>query len=46
LASLEGSGDDAVSPKGAIGKYQIMPATARQYMGKDFDVKTLFDPGQ
>jgi hypothetical protein len=44
LASLEGSADDAVSPKGAIGKYQIMPATARQYMGKDFDVKTLFDP--
>src|SRR5579859_951931 len=44
LATLEGSGDNAVSPKGAIGKYQIMPATARQYMGNDFDVKTLFDP--
>lgn len=44
LASLEGSGDNAVSPAGAIGKYQIMPATARQYMGNDFDVKTLFDP--
>lgn len=44
LAKLEGSGDHAVSPAGAIGKYQIMPATARQYMGNDFDVKTLFDP--
>lgn len=44
LASLEGSGDRSVSPAGAIGKYQIMPATARQYMGNDFDVKTLFDP--
>lgn len=44
LAALEGSGDQAVSKAGAIGKYQIMPATARQYMGKDFDVKTLFDP--
>lgn len=44
LATLEGSADNAVSPKGAIGKYQIMPATARQYMGNDFDVKTLFDP--
>jgi soluble lytic murein transglycosylase-like protein len=44
LRQLEGSGDDAVSPKGAIGRYQIMPATARQYMGNDFDVHTLFDP--
>lgn len=33
-----------VSPAGAIGEYQIMPGTARQYMGKDFDVKTLYDP--
>jgi hypothetical protein len=44
LRQLEGSGDQAVSPKGAIGRYQIMPATARQYMGKDFDVTTLHDP--
>jgi soluble lytic murein transglycosylase-like protein len=44
LRQLEGSGDQAISPAGAIGRYQIMPATARQYMGKDFDVKTLFDP--
>lgn len=29
---------------GAIGAHQIMPATARQYMGSGFDVKTLFDP--
>ena len=44
LRGLEGSGDDAVSPAGAIGRYQITPGTARQYMGDDFDVKTLFDP--
>lgn len=44
LRTLEGSADDAVSPKGAIGRYQIMPATARQYMGNDFDVHSLFDP--
>lgn len=44
LRQLEGSADDAVSPAGAIGRYQIMPGTARLYMGKDFDVKTLFDP--
>lgn len=44
LRGLEGSAADAVSPKGAIGHYQIMPGTARQYMGADFDVKTLFDP--
>lgn len=44
LVKLEGSRDDSVSPVGAIGKHQIMPGTARQYMGKDFDVSTLFDP--
>lgn len=53
LEKLEGSADFAkrhgiptalvVSPAGAIGKYQIMPGTARQYMGKDFDVRKLFD---
>lgn len=44
LRQLEGSGDNSVSPKGAIGKYQIMPATARFYMGNSFDVTTLHDP--
>lgn len=44
LANLERSGDNAISPVGAVGKYQIMPGTARLYMGKDFDVKSLFDP--
>lgn len=44
LIKLEGSKDDSVSPAGAIGKHQIMPGTARQYMGDSFDVKTLFDP--
>lgn len=40
LAKLERSGSKAVSPKGAIGKYQIMPATARQY---GFDPAKLTD---
>lgn len=44
LRQLEGSHDDSVSPAGALGRYQIMPGTARQYMGKDFDVTTLHDP--
>jgi len=38
---LEGSGDDAVSPKGAVGRYQIMPDTARQY---GLDPSRLSDP--
>jgi hypothetical protein len=38
----EGSGDLSVSPKGAVGRYQIMPDTARQY-GRD--PTKLFDPG-
>ncbi len=38
---LEGSGDNAVSPKGAIGRYQIMPGTARQY---GLDPAKLYDP--
>lgn len=37
-------GEPLISPKGAVGKFQIMPGTARQYMGKDFDVSTLMDP--
>ena len=31
VRALEHSGDSAVSPAGAIGRYQIMPGTARQY---------------
>lgn len=49
LTQLEGSGDRSVSPKGAIGKFQIMPGTARQYWsrvfpGEEFDSNRLFDP--
>lgn len=38
---LEGSADDATSPAGARGRYQIMPATARAY---GFDPDKLNDP--
>lgn len=38
---LEGSGDSAVSPKGAIGRYQITPATADAY---HLDRSKLTDP--
>jgi hypothetical protein len=41
VRKLEGSGDSAVSPAGAIGRYQIMPGTARQY---GFDETRLKDP--
>lgn len=44
LVKLEGSSDTDVSAAGAIGKHQIMPGTARQYMGDNFDVRTLHDP--
>ncbi len=44
VRGLEASGDDAISPAGAIGRYQIMPGTARQYMGSDFDISSLKDP--
>jgi hypothetical protein len=37
----EGSGDQAVSPAGAVGRYQIEPGTARQY---GFDPSRLKDP--
>ena len=36
--------NEVVSPTGAVGKYQVEPDTARQFMGKDFDVSTLKDP--
>ena len=38
---LENSGDKAVSPKGAVGRYQITPDTARTY---GLDVNRLTDP--
>jgi Large polyvalent protein associated domain 38/Transglycosylase SLT domain len=41
VRKLEGSADDAVSPTGAIGRYQIEPATARDY---GFDPSRLTDP--
>jgi|GEM_PF-887387 len=41
VRKLEGSGDSAVSPKGAIGRYQITPDTARTY---GFDPAKLTDP--
>ena len=41
VRKLEGSGDTAISPKGAIGRYQIMPGTARQY---GYDPSRLTDP--
>lgn len=36
--------NDVVSRTGAVGEFQIEPATAKQYMGKNFDVSTLKDP--
>jgi hypothetical protein len=41
IAGLENSGDNAVSRAGAIGKYQIMPNTARQY---GLDPSKLYNP--
>lgn len=41
VRNLERSGDNAISPKGALGRYQIMPDTARQY---GFDPTQLHDP--
>lgn len=41
IRTLENSGDRAISPKGAIGRYQVMPGTARQY---GFDPEKLSDP--
>lgn len=43
---LEGSRDDSVSPVGAVGRHQIMPGTARQYMGSNYDVSQLFNPAE
>lgn len=39
VARLEGSGDNAVSPAGAIGKYQIMPSTAAGYGVSAFELR-------
>jgi hypothetical protein len=39
--SLERSGDSATSYKGAVGRYQILPSTAREY---GFDPSRLKDP--
>lgn len=41
IRRAENSGDTAVSPKGAIGRYQIMPDTARSL---GFDPAKLIDP--
>lgn len=41
VKTLEGSGDHAISPKGAVGRYQILPGTAREY---GFDPDRLMDP--
>lgn len=41
VRQLENSGDTAVSPKGAVGRYQILPTTAQQY---GFDPARLTDP--
>ena len=41
IQHLEGSADNAVSSAGAVGRNQIMPATARDY---GFDPKQLKDP--
>lgn len=41
IQAREASGDTAISPKGAIGRYQIMPGTAQQYGA---DPSRLMDP--
>lgn len=41
VRGLERSADNATSPAGAMGRYQIMPGTARQY---GFDPSHLMDP--
>lgn len=41
IRRLEASGDRAVSPAGAIGRYQVMPATAR---GLGYEPHEMFDP--
>ena len=42
IHALEGSSDTAVSPKGAIGRNQIMPATATVTFPKNFSWTLLF----
>jgi hypothetical protein len=41
IRRLEGSSDTAISPRGAIGRYQIMPETAASY---GFDPSKLTNP--
>ncbi len=41
ILAREGGSPDAVSPKGAIGTYQIMPTTGAPYMQKG---ESLYDP--
>ena len=41
LRKLEGSGDDAVSPAGAIGRFQVWPPTAKEF---NVDVSRLKNP--
>lgn len=43
IKRLEASGDSAVSPAGAIGAYQIMPATGAHY---GYSRADLFDPAK
>lgn len=43
VRQLENSGDQAVSPKGAIGRYQIMPETAK---GLGYDPQDRFIPAK
>lgn len=44
ILRLEGSGDRAVSPKGAIGRNQIMPGTAQRYLLPGETATDLFNP--
>lgn len=43
IRASERSGDSSISPKGAVGRYQIEPSTARLY-GYRSDIKSLMDP--
>jgi hypothetical protein len=41
VRGLEGSGDNTVSPAGAVGRYQVLPSTAKGY---GYDPSKLTDP--